>query len=237
MSPSFTRSPTDDALPLTRQRRDDRQPFGRVVQREADDEQRAERRLAERERRADRQPFAEVVQPDADRDQQRQHPAAAAPGHRAPPRLQPRADPLEQQIGAGRGQREQHHTLERLGQQPRRLEPLRARRRPAGTPAARSVSASRKSMPASGRRCERTGNHSSPIDHGDHADVQPDQREHAEEPRARPSAFPPQPESRARTPCRSRSARARRALRPAPTDTESAASSVRDARAPCRCRP
>ena len=39
--------------PLVRDRRDDRQPLGRVVQREADDEQRAERRLAERERRAD----------------------------------------------------------------------------------------------------------------------------------------------------------------------------------------
>ena len=46
----------------TCKRRHDGEPFGRVVQREADDQQRAERRLAQGERRSDGQPFAEVVQ-------------------------------------------------------------------------------------------------------------------------------------------------------------------------------
>ena len=81
MSPSFIRSPSDAAA-APRQRRDDGEPFRGVVQREADDQQRAERGLAERERRADRQPFAEVVQADADRDQQREHPARSARSRR-----------------------------------------------------------------------------------------------------------------------------------------------------------
>ena len=48
------------------------------MQREADDEQRAERGFAEREGRADGQALAEVVQADADRDEQREHRAVRA---------------------------------------------------------------------------------------------------------------------------------------------------------------
>ena len=66
-----------------------------------------------------------------------------------------------------------------------------------------------------------------------HADVQADQREHAEEPRVRPSASRRPRESRARTACRWTSAPARRAPRLRPRDTESAASSGPDARATC----
>ena len=193
-----------------------------------------ERRLAKGERRADRQPFAKVVQADPDRDEQRQHPAAAAVRHRAPPRLDPRADPFEQ---------------------PDTRPPPQVRTAPrpgttrAGTPAASRpsvapstsrnasspiVSASRKSIPRCGDARDE-GKPQQPDHHRDDADIQPDEREDPEEAGARPRRLHRDRESRARTPCRSRSGRARRAFRPAPTDTESAASSVRDAGAPCRC--
>ena len=54
--------------PLAHQRRGDADPLGHVVQREADDQEDAERGLAEREGGADGQPLAQVVQPDAERD-------------------------------------------------------------------------------------------------------------------------------------------------------------------------
>ena len=83
--PERQEAPGRRPLALARQWRDDRQPFRRVVQREADDQQRAERRLAESERRADRQAFTEIVETDPDRNQQRQYPAAAALCRCAPP--------------------------------------------------------------------------------------------------------------------------------------------------------
>ena len=76
--PSPTREPRRRAL--VGQRRDDRQPLGRVVQREPDDQRRAEGELADRVGRADRQPLAEVVQPDPDGDHA--PPAAARPAAR-----------------------------------------------------------------------------------------------------------------------------------------------------------
>ena len=57
-------------------RRGDPEPFGHVVDHEADDQERAERELSERERRSDREPLAEVVQPDSDRDQRGERDAA-----------------------------------------------------------------------------------------------------------------------------------------------------------------
>ena len=48
------------------------------MQREAENQQRAERRFAEREGGANRQTLAEVVQADADGDQQREHGTAVA---------------------------------------------------------------------------------------------------------------------------------------------------------------
>ena len=55
------------AVALVGERRGDAEALGDVVDHEADDQERAERELAERERRADREPLAEVVQADADR--------------------------------------------------------------------------------------------------------------------------------------------------------------------------
>ena len=77
-------SPTRCAVTaVTRQRCDDRKTLGRVVEGEADDEQRAERHLAQRKRRADGQAFAEVVEADADGNQQRENPAARRPSRSA----------------------------------------------------------------------------------------------------------------------------------------------------------
>ena len=78
MSPSLARSASDGRCRSRARRRHDREPLGRVVQREADDEQRAERRFAQGERGADGEPFTEIVEADADRNQDRQDPAAAA---------------------------------------------------------------------------------------------------------------------------------------------------------------
>ena len=61
-----------------RQRGDDREALGRVVDREADDEERAERELADRVGGADREALAEVVEADPDRDHQRQPRRAGA---------------------------------------------------------------------------------------------------------------------------------------------------------------
>ena len=59
------------------ERRDDGQALGRVVDGEADDEERAERERADRVGRADRDALAEVVQADADGDEQREALTAA----------------------------------------------------------------------------------------------------------------------------------------------------------------
>ena len=69
-----------DRRAFLRHRRDDRQPLGRVVQREADDQQRAKGGFAECEGGADRQPFAEIVQTDA-----RRRSAATGPSRRPGP--------------------------------------------------------------------------------------------------------------------------------------------------------
>jgi hypothetical protein len=71
-APAIRPSSRREATALARERRDDRQPLGGVVQREADDEERPERERPDRVGRADREPLAEVVQADPDRDQQRQ---------------------------------------------------------------------------------------------------------------------------------------------------------------------
>ena len=64
---------------LARERRDDAESLRRVVQREADHEQRRQRDLVAHGGLADREPLGEVVQADPDRDQQRQ-PARGRPG-------------------------------------------------------------------------------------------------------------------------------------------------------------
>ena len=63
------------------QRRDDREALGRVVDREADDEEGAEREFADRVGGADREALAEVVEADPDRDHHRR---AARPSGRRP---------------------------------------------------------------------------------------------------------------------------------------------------------
>ena len=62
-----------------RERRDDRQPLGRVVDREPDHEERAERERAGGVGGADRHALAEVVQPDPGGDERRRRPARRAP--------------------------------------------------------------------------------------------------------------------------------------------------------------
>ena len=82
-------SPSATSRPQRRlrlgERRDDGQALGRVVQREADDEEGAERQRADGVRRADGDALAEVVQPDADGDEQREvaRPRRPAPRPRA----------------------------------------------------------------------------------------------------------------------------------------------------------
>ena len=66
-------------LPSLGDRRRDPEALGHVVDHEADDEERPERKLAERERRADREPLAEVVQADADGDERRERDPADGP--------------------------------------------------------------------------------------------------------------------------------------------------------------
>ena len=186
---------------LLRDRREDGEPFGRVVQREADDQQRAERGLAERERRADRQPFAEVVQADPDRDEQREHRAGAGRGGLASGARAPRAATARSLRGRGR--------------------PWRRRRRRARSPGTRPASSDAPSSPSWTASTNR--NASSPIvtasssvearsaqprQHREpaeaerdrqHADVEADQRKRPEVARRRLSAFRPRPGSRART--------------------------------------
>ena len=116
MSPSLTSVHT--LGPFLRHRRDDRQPLGGVVQREAEDQQRAEGRLAQCEGGPDREPLTEVVQPDADRDHQREHPAGggAVLAKTGAALRKPGADDLEQRVCRGGGQREQRHALVSAGQ-------------------------------------------------------------------------------------------------------------------------
>ena len=91
------------------------------MQREAHDQQRAQRQLAERQRGADRQALAEVVEADADRDQERRDPGGAEAALAA---SQPGAERLEAEPGGSRADREQRHALERSRQLGRRLQPL-----------------------------------------------------------------------------------------------------------------
>ena len=115
---------------------------------EADDQEGAERQLAERERRADREPLAEVVQPDADGDEQRQ---GQAPGLGATAAQAPREkghaqvahrDAEQDEAGAAQTARERGLPVERLrqcldaeeGQQPCRQRHERAQPRGARAP-------------------------------------------------------------------------------------------------------
>ena len=68
--PASRASPTKwrSARPVAHQRRGDADPLGDVVQGKAEDQEDAERGLAEGEGGADGQPLAQVVQPDAERD-------------------------------------------------------------------------------------------------------------------------------------------------------------------------
>ena len=123
--PSSASRPSD--RPLVRDRRDDRQALGRVVQREADHEERAERERADRVRGADRDALAEVVQADPDRDEH----APAMPPRRLRLRgaaLQPRRHAGQQQVG---------HEARRRTRAPRRRTPASPRRRARGPRASR----------------------------------------------------------------------------------------------------
>ena len=102
--------------------------FGHVVQGEADDQEDAERGLAEREGGADRQSFAEVVQPDAERNLigQRQRPRSVAVLRRRSESTDDDSSPHRQE----RQHRHQHRRVERAGGRQRRLLRLSTCRRP-----------------------------------------------------------------------------------------------------------
>ena len=126
-----------------RERRDDRQPLGRVVQREADDEERAQRQRARRVGGADRHALAEVVQPDADRDQRR-----ATPRRRAGPATRRRRSAA----GRRRSPRRTRAPRRRTPASPRPpARGLPASRRRPGTPAGRRSAPSARAATPAGR--------------------------------------------------------------------------------------
>ncbi len=168
-----------------RERRHDGEPLGRVVQREAEHQQGAERELAEREGGADGQPLTEVVQADADGDEQcHDGPGrpGAGPGRGAAAAAQPGAETVDGEIGGDRGEQQQHRPLERARHRLGRLAALVQR-----------VDEEEDQQP------DRQGQHeveAAPPEppqqrvpeqadrHRQHADVEADQREDAEQPAA-----------------------------------------------------
>ena len=112
--PSRPSSASDASEGVLRDGRDDPQPFGDVLDDEADDQEGAERRRADAVGRADRQPFAEIVQPDAERDHRGERHTLLAP-----PRLLSElalADRVEQQEGADDADADEPRALERAAE-------------------------------------------------------------------------------------------------------------------------
>ena len=125
-----------------RHRRDDREPLGGVVQREADDQRGAQRERADRVGRADRQPLAQVVQADAERHEEGEPPRRPRPLRRRRRLWRPRSHastPTSAEIGDRRA---------RGTRAPRR-------RRPAAPVPANSVPSSSASTPEEGEQAER----------------------------------------------------------------------------------
>ena len=163
----------DQGRPLPHHRRGDADPLGDVVEGEADDQEDAERRLAEREGAADRQPLAQVVQPDAERDLVGERQAAcsllAAPRKercRRRPAAPPSAAPAAGSAPGHRGRRPRW---------PRPPAPPPTCRRP-GRASSPTVSARMKFIPRRPSR-RRNGYQSKPERDRDDADVEPDQGE------------------------------------------------------------
>ena len=104
-------------LPRSGQGRNNREPFGRVVQGEPDDQQCSKRGLSEGERRTNCESLSEIVKTDAHRDEHRQNPSSVAFIRRPSARLQPRTNSIEQEIGGRSGECKQHCALKRLRQQ------------------------------------------------------------------------------------------------------------------------
>ena len=96
---------------VLRDRGDDGEPLGRVVDREPDHEQGAERECARRVGGADREALAEVVEADPDGDEQREMEAAR--------RLAPDAAcPRERMVDVDRGQRQVADDRSEVDEQP-----------------------------------------------------------------------------------------------------------------------
>jgi hypothetical protein len=97
-------------IPAAGQRRDDAEPFRRVVQAEPDDKQRGQRQLAGGRRLADREALGEVMQPDPGGDHQRQAPRRGPfrhpPGRRLRAGQRPRP---EAALGRPRAVSRAHH--------------------------------------------------------------------------------------------------------------------------------
>ena len=155
-----------------RERRDDRQPLGRVVDREPDDQERAQRERAGGVRGADRHALAEVVQPDPDRDQRR------GTCRRAP--AQPGRDAAQHQVGDDRADEHERRAAERLRALAGQLEALE--RRVDGQE--REQPDGQRHQPAQphGRHAPQPRQPQHAERDRDHADVDPEQRHQPEEP-------------------------------------------------------
>jgi hypothetical protein len=92
-------------LLLGRQRSDDAESFGRVVQGEAGHQQSGQRDLALRRAATDGETLAEVVQADSDRDQERQ-----------PAGRRPRVTPAQGQLVGGHSARAQQRDVSLAGE-------------------------------------------------------------------------------------------------------------------------
>ena len=164
------------------ERGDDGQALGRVVDREADDEEGAERERAGRVGRADGQALAEVVQADAERRRARQALRRARPRRRPRPRARRRASEtaVEREVGEPGAQRDEAGAAERLGALAGDLE--RLERRVDGQEAQQADRRGHQDADPGGVDAahERQPQHAQR--HRDDADVEPEQRHEAEEP-------------------------------------------------------
>ena len=174
------------AAPSRAQRRDDRQALGGVVDREADDEEGAERERAGRVGGTDRQALAEVVEADPDRDQERQVGPRRRPCRRRP-RAWARCAWSQRRSRPGPGRRSSAPTKTRLGRRTPRAPRRRSQALEPGVDREEGEQADgegdQRPHPRVPRR-RRKGSQSIPEADRDDADVDPEQRHQAEKPRS-----------------------------------------------------
>ena len=123
MSASAARRANDDARSLG-DGRCDAEALGDVVDHEADDEEAAERELAEGERRADGEPLAEVVDADADGHERGERDAAEHALAPSRPPSQPLGDERQREVAAGDAEQHEPGAAQLPGQRGLQLERL-----------------------------------------------------------------------------------------------------------------